>query len=163
MVQSSETVVAIKIDFPSAEAIKEAMPDLPDPDLLASVFPANNRIGLILLRRLIAQRLGENLTKGEGVQYGELNHGCLIFEVNDRVAALEAIRAELKASGLWTNATIGYFCNAELVWRVAYKTTNVPFDPHAGERADFDQLKTLQERGNRAMEFCRKFFDWRKS
>src|SRR5262245_47476461 len=81
--------------------------------LMTAFFPAMNRIGTLMLERLLSARLEMAGIKAQAGRCGELN-GCLLsFEVHDWKAALSVIKDELDACFLIKHVQVAYYDAAE--------------------------------------------------
>jgi hypothetical protein len=130
-------------------------------------FPENNFIGAILLGKLLKERI-----EGAGVRclselgVGELNDGLVIMEIADRAdlgTALESIKETLQVTlkqMLGPFTAVGWFCEAELVWRCVFPHHAVtPFDIDAelGRMSEklgtaLSMMEIQQQRNNEIIE-----------
>jgi hypothetical protein len=118
------------------------------PDALdAYVFPENNRIGTLLLCRLLEARM--ELAEVRVIQSSgslEFNWSYYLFSVSKRLPAMEAVKEELEKLGLLAGAQIAWRDPREEIFRVWYsKSGRFDVPTAAQSNADKKALDALTE------------------
>lgn len=102
---------------------------IPEHPVFNRVLPRENRIGTMLLSRIIDIALaGENQLLQGTARSGELNSSLFICAVENKPIAIEILKRELLAFFPMAVFKIACFDERELVWRTIVPTPNETVD-----------------------------------